>query len=135
MFPRLRFASLLLVGVLTSASQALPEDAKFAVEVAPSLGSAGSHASPQYITLINKGATISLSYDESLRRLSHEARAGSDRDRRQPTALKLEYKVDGEMVAITASVFFGEFDRQITPTSLDNLPQEKVAESSAERRV
>jgi hypothetical protein len=74
---------------------------------------------PSYVAL--ESTVSSLFYDGGLHRVT-----SSDPSRRQPTALKLEYKVEGEVVLITASLFFDDFDRQNTPVSLDNLPSQKV---------
>lgn len=104
------------LGIPKSAGQA-PQtvDAKLAVEIPSPKG-----FPPSYVNLKNSGVS-SLFYDGSLRQVT-----GGDPNRRQPTALKFEYKVEGELVSITASVFYGDFDRQMTPVSLYNLPQEKV---------
>lgn len=80
---------------------------------------------PNYVVLTGNGIS-SLAYDGSLRRVE-----GAKGLTRQASALKLEYKVEGESVVITATVFFGDFDRQTTPVSLYNLPQERVGSYSA----
>jgi hypothetical protein len=122
MFMRLRRRLFLLTCVLagTSSAQTPPLDPMLAVEIPSHNG-----LPPSYVTLKGTGVS-SLFYDGSLRRVT-----GGDPNRRQPTALKLEYKVEGELVLITASVFFGDFDRQTTPVSLYNLPSEKVGTYSA----
>lgn len=101
--------------------QTPPQEPKFAVEI-PSPGGFPS----SYVTLAGNRVS-SLFYDGSLPR-----KAGGDTNRRQPSALQLEYKVEGDVVLITASVFYGDFDRRATPVSLYNLPQEKVGSYSAE---
>ena len=104
----------------TSRAQTPPLDSKFAVEIPDLEG-----FPPSYVTLTSNEVS-SLFYDRSLHRL-----ASGDSNRRQPTALKLEYKVEGELVLITASVFFDDFDRQTTPVSLYNLPLRRVGTYSA----
>jgi hypothetical protein len=104
----------------TGSAQTPLQDAKFAVEIPGPKG-----FPPSYHPVGSNGGS-SLFYDESLHRV-----AGGDPSRRQPTALKLEYKVDGDLVLITASVFFGDFDRQTTPVSLYNLPQQRLGTYSA----
>ncbi len=106
-------------GTPLSAQTPVPA-AKFAVEFPGTDGS-----SPSYVVLDRIGIS-SLSYDGSLRRT-----AGAGRLPRQASALKFEYRIEGKLVVITATVFFGDFDRQNTPVSLYNLPQEKVGTYSA----
>lgn len=112
--------ALACVLAVTCRAQTPPLGSKFAVEIPDPEG-----FPPGYVTLTSNGAS-SLFYDRSLHRL-----AGGDPSRRQPTALKLEYKVEGELVLITASVFFDDFDRQTTPVSLYNLPLQRVGTYSA----
>lgn len=118
------FLRLLILGAcilaVTNASQS-PAPAKFAVEIPGPKGSP-----PSYVNLSGKGSSSSLLYAASLTRVT-----GRDLDRPQPTALKLDYKVEGEMVRITASVYFGEFDRRTTPVSVYELPAERVGTYSA----
>ena len=73
---------------------------------------------PQYVTAAD--GVSSLIYD--LRRLPASADAGDQ----HPSALKLEYTVKGDTLTIVATVFYGEFDRQNTPVSLQSLPTEAV---------
>ncbi len=105
----------------TTNSQTPPLDAKFAVEIPRPQG-----LPPSYVTLGTRGYFSSFFYDAGLRRTT-----GGDPNRRQPTALRLEYKVERELVLIKASVFFGDFDRQTTPVSLYKLPSETVGTYSA----
>ncbi|SPE39060.1 exported hypothetical protein [Candidatus Sulfopaludibacter sp. SbA3] len=105
----------------TSNSQTTPPDTQLAVEIPNSKG-----LPPSYVTLNSTRVSSSLFYDPGLRRVT-----GGDPNRRQPSALKLEYTVEGGVVQITALVFFGEFDRQTTPVSVYKLPSEKVGVYSA----
>jgi hypothetical protein len=119
---RCRCCLLLLTCVLagTSSAQTPPLDAKFAVEIPSPKG-----LPPSYVAL-GSAQTSYLFFDGGLRRVT-----GADPKRRQPTALKLEYKLEGELAVITATVLFGDFDRQRTPDSLYNLPSERVGTYSA----
>jgi hypothetical protein len=83
---------------------------------------------PGYAVLAGNGHS-SLIYNPGDSRLQRAA--GADSNFRQPTCLKLDYKVEGETVLITASLYFDEFDRQTTPVSLYPLPQTKVGVYSA----
>jgi hypothetical protein len=51
--------------------------------------------------------------------------AGSS-EKNQPSAVKLECRVDGEAVAITATAVFGPFDKTDTSLSLQGHPQQKM---------
>src|SRR6266404_9234520 len=112
----------LLAWALTAILKAqLPRpEPKFAVEIPGPAGFPATH-----FTLTGNGAS-SLFYDQGLQRTTE-----TDPTRSQPSALKLEYNVETDVVLITASVFFGDFDRQTTPVSLYNLPQQKVGTYSA----
>jgi len=112
----LRHYSLLFVFVLAAISNAQT----LAVEIPGPSGFA-----PSYAVLTGNGHS-SLIYNPKLQRA-----AGGDSNFRQPTCLKLDYKVEGETVLITASLYFDEFDRQTTPVSLYPLPQTKVGVYSA----
>lgn len=103
-----------------SYSQVPPTD-KFAVEIPQTQG-----LPPTYATVRNTGTTYSLLYDGNLL-----PRTGGDPNRPRPTAMRLDYSVDGELVRIKASVYFGDFDRQKTPVSLYNLPSQAAGTYSA----
>jgi hypothetical protein len=119
---RLRFYLLLAACVLAGVTRAqeLPPEPKFAVEVPRPEG-----GPPSYV-LLRSNTESSLFYDTGLHRLT-----GRDPKQRQPAALKLDYKVEDESVLITASVYFGNFDRQNLPASLDKLVRQKVGAYSA----
>jgi hypothetical protein len=118
-FRLLILASLVLVG--RSYSQTTPPVDRFAVEIPQPQG-----LPPIYATVRSTGTISSLLYDGNLRRGT-----GGDPNRSRPTALKLDYSVEGELVLIKASVYFGDFDRQKTPVSLYNLPSEEAGTYSA----
>ena len=97
--------------VAESTAQSPRFETKLAVEIP---GKAGFL--PQYVTAAD--GVSSLIYD--LRPLPSSVDANS----KHPSALKLEYTVKGDTLTIAATVFFGEFDRQNTPVSLQSLPSE-----------
>lgn len=106
----------------TGRAQAPLEDAKFAVEIA----GAGGFPSG-YITLSNTGSS-SIFHDQGLRRL-----AGSDPNPNGclPTALRLDYRVESELVLIAATVLCAQFDREAAAESLNKLPGQKAGLYSA----
>ena len=118
---RLVLSPLVLTCILGAICQAQtpPPQPKFSVEI-PGMGG----SPPAYVTLAGKEVSSLLS-EGNLRRI-----AGGDPNRRPPSALKLVFKIQGDSVLITASVFYGDFDRSRTPASLDNLPQETVGSYS-----
>jgi len=103
---------------LVSAQTSVTTSPKFAAEIVVSNGI------PQHTPIANGVST--LLYDSSLHR-KPSAEAGG----RVASALKIEYHVDGDVVQITATVFYGDFGRLTTPVSLYNLRQEKVDTVSA----
>jgi hypothetical protein len=113
-FKLLILAIWVLVG--KSYSQTPPPPDTFAVEIPHPQG-----LPPTYVTIRSAGGTSSLFYDGGLRQ-----RTGGDPNRPRPTALKLAYSVEGDLVQIKASVYFGDFDRLKTPVSLYNLPSEEA---------
>ena len=92
------------------------QPAKFAVEIPGRNG-----LPPSYVTLGSPGI-FSVVHDPAVRAGKQEAR--------KPSALKLAYKIEGESVVITASVFFGEYDQLKSPVSLQNLPEEPAGSYS-----
>jgi hypothetical protein len=102
-------------------SQTRPPVDRFAVEIPQPQG-----LPPTYATIRSTGTTSSIFYDGLLRRGT-----GGTPNRSRPTALKLDYSVEGELVLIKASVYFGDFDRQKAPVSLYNLPAEDAGTYSA----
>jgi hypothetical protein len=103
---------------LVSAQTSAIDQARFAAEIT------GSNRIPIYTPIVNGMST--LLYDSSQSR-----KAPGDANARVASALKIEYHVEGEVVQITATAFYGDFDRLKTPVSLYNLPQEKVDTVSA----
>jgi hypothetical protein len=116
MMRRIRAYSLLCTALLAGVGTAQTSNlvSKFAVEIP------GYNGPPSYVTLATRGVS-SLFYDGSLLHLSNP-HPGS----RQPSAMRLEYTMEGDRVAIAASVFYGDFDRRTTPVSLEKLPRETV---------
>ena len=96
-------------------AQATSVEPKFAVEMLELDGSP-----PSYVTLRYPRGTRLTVYGEDLHRIT-----GANSKNRPPTALELEYKVEGDSVSITPLVFFGEFDHDNLET-LDKLPREKA---------
>jgi hypothetical protein len=79
---------------------------------------------PLYTTIARTG-TSSLFYDSTLDRL-HGASAGAG----QPSALRLDYKVEEDTVTITPTAFYGDFDRSRVFTSLKDLRQQTLPSHS-----
>jgi hypothetical protein len=79
---------------------------------------------PLYTTIARTG-TSSLFYDSTLDRL-HGASAGAE----QPSALRLDYKVEEDTVTITPTAFYGDFDRSRLPASLKDLRQQTLPSHS-----
>jgi len=111
-----------------AAQPAIDNNGRFAVEIRSADGLGPLNATtPEYVTIPDASnyVTSSLFYGSSLRRLTN-APTGTD----QPSALRLEYKVEGDTVFITATVFHGDFDQQNTPSSLDKLRRQTLATHS-----
>lgn len=110
-----------LMGV--SAAQPPTDHGTFAVEIR----SADGLGPPEYVTIpdANRSIISSLFYGNSLHRLTN-APAGTD----EPSALRMEYKVEGDSVLIAATVFYGAFDLQNTPGSLEKLRRQTLATHS-----
>src|SRR5581483_8364132 len=94
--------------------QAPAQEPRFAVEIE-------RHNFPPSYTPIATSGTSSLFDDLAPLRLQT-----ADPQGERPSALKLDYTVEGDLVQITATAFYGDFDRQQTPTSLNGLRQQKV---------
>jgi len=105
----LGLACLISMGSLGRTQTPAPEP-RFAVEI-----SHGKESPPIEGTLDDR-VSSSLLYDDNLRRLPN-----ADSSVPQPSALKLDFKAAGDAVSITATAFYGEFDRQTTPVSLEKL--------------
>ena len=89
--------------------------AKFAFEIP------GDSGLPPSFLIVSNGCSSLLFYDASLHRLPNP-----EPNTRRPSGLSLEYSVADDAVSITATVFYGDFDRQATPVSLEKLPRETV---------
>lgn len=105
----------------TIAAQAPTAAAKLAVEFP---GEGGFP--PHYVTVTGYCLTApypcsSLFYDKDLRRLRGVSATSSE-----PSALRLEYKPADDGISISASIFYGDFDRQETPLSLEKLPRKTI---------
>jgi hypothetical protein len=105
-----------------SGAQPPTDHGRFAVEIRSTDG-----LGPSNVTIPDASnyVTSSLFYGSSLHRITN-APAGTD----QPSALRLEYKVEGDTVFITATVFYGDFDLQNTPSSLEKLRRQTLATHS-----
>jgi hypothetical protein len=101
-----------------AAQPAIDNNGRFAVEIRSADGLGPLNATtPEYVPIPDASnyVTSSLFYGSSLRRLTN-APTGTD----QPSALRLEYKVEGDTVFITATVFHGDFDQQNTPRAVSS---------------
>jgi hypothetical protein len=108
---------------VSAAQPAIDHNGRFAVEIR----NADGQGPPNYVTIPDASnyTTSTLFYGSSLRRLTN-APTGTD----QPSALRLEYKVEGDTVLITATAFYGDFDQQNTPVSLEKLRRQTLATHS-----
>jgi len=108
---------------VSAAQPAIDHNGRFAVEIR----NADGQGPPNYVTIPDASnyTTSTLFYGSSLRRLTN-APTGID----QPSALRLEYKVEGDTVLITATAFYGDFDQQNTPVSLEKLRRQTLATHS-----
>jgi hypothetical protein len=90
---------------------------KFAVEMPH------REAPSEYVTLRgDTGVSSMLDGEEYLRPI-----AGGVPNKGHPSALNLEYKVEGESVHIAATVFYGDFDiDNATPESRRNIPHKQA---------
>jgi len=104
------------------AAQPPTKDGRFAVEIR-----SANVTTPEYVTIPNSNtlAFNSLFYGRSLHRLEN-AKAGTD----QPSLLKLDYKVEGDTVFITATVFYGDFDQQSSSVPFERLRRQTLATHS-----
>jgi hypothetical protein len=93
-------------------------EAKFAIEVP------GINGIPPSYVPVGAGSSLVL-YEGHLHRL---ANAGPGI--RKPSAIKLEYKADGDMVTIAASAYYGEVDLKTTPISVETLESEALGSYS-----
>jgi len=114
--------ALFLCATALVAQNAAPE-ARFALEVPNPNGNA-----PQYLTVQEppSGRQVSFWYGQYLLPV-----AGWSSQAPQPSALKLAYKVEGDTVVMEASVFFGAFDGNDTPRSIEGLREQKLGTYSA----
>jgi hypothetical protein len=112
----------------TVAAQAPAKVAKLAVE----LFDRGPFP-PQYVTVSDYCLTspypCSTLFDgNSLHRLH-----GLSATATEPSALRLEYKPAADGISISASIFYGDFDRHLTPLFLEKLPRKTIGPYFVER--
>jgi hypothetical protein len=86
----------------------------------------GREGPPYYATLEGNDGEDTMLSGEQLRPTETGERRGT-----KPSALKLDYKVEDDLVRITATVFYGDFDvDNATPESLHGLPHEPAGSYS-----
>jgi hypothetical protein len=103
------------MGSLGRTQTAAPQP-KFAVEI-----SRGKELPPIDGTIYDGVSSFTLFYDKNLDRLPNV-----DSSVPRPSALRLDLKAADDAVSITATAFYGEFDRQTGPVSLEKLPSKLV---------
>lgn len=111
----LGLACLISMGSLGRTQTAAPQP-KFAVEI-----SRGKELPPIDGTIYDGVSSFTLFYDKNLDRLPNV-----DSSVPRPSALRLDLKAADDAVSITATAFYGEFDRQTGPVSLEKLPSKLV---------
>jgi hypothetical protein len=115
---RLSLPLLMALSLLSLNAQTPEAPAKFAVEL-PNPGG------PPFYATLESGNANTLISGPHLRLLADQPAA------KKPSALKLEYKADGGLVRITATLFYGEFDLSSpTPQNLRNVLQESAGSYS-----
>lgn len=114
----IRLLALLGMSVVVCVAQAPQEEQpRLAVEIPGGKTMPPSYAFPAY----GDGVSGSLYYGQNLHRLP-----SSDPDARQPSLLKLEFKAAGDVVSISATVYYGAFDDQHLPASAEKLEHENA---------
>lgn len=117
--------SILILALVTLAgigtAQTLSPAVRFAIEF-PSSPSMYTVVPDSCVTAVYPCSTLFYSGSHgNLHRLP-----GLHASASQPSALRLEYKPAAGGVSITATVFYGDFNRQDTPESLEKLPRKTV---------
>jgi hypothetical protein len=112
----LRFV-LLLCATRMMYAQTPVQEPKFALEISE------DGIPPRFVNIPEVGGLDWIFFAPSLH--PQPERDTGDSNKTQPSGVKLACKVDGEAVAITATVIFGAFDKTDTSLSLQGHPQEK----------
>ena len=115
------YGCLLILACCVAVAQASDRNPAFALEIRGS----DVHTPNTYLNVADGGSTTY--YDGSLQRLP-----GRDPNAPEPSALTLSYKLAGDELSITATVFYGkyEYDRQAKTVWLGKLPHQIAATGS-----
>ena len=114
-----------VVGVAQTTAPATSAKPRFAIEF-PADKTSPPDFGPRYQTIPDYCNTVvcqslPVRYGENLPRL-----ANADPAIRQPSALVLEYKAEGDQVLITPVVYYGEIDAKAASIPLDTLEKQRL---------
>jgi hypothetical protein len=112
---------LLFFTITTLHAQTQVQRPRFALEI-------GEDGYPPHFVIVPEGPQVgemdSMFFSPSLHPLTDHDAGNSEKTR--PSAVKLVCKVDGDAVAITATVIFGPIDENYTSLSLQGHPQQEI---------